>query len=79
MKRDDANAFSIASYHALLGEADEALQWLDRAFIERDAALVSVHVDVAFRTLRSDPRFEDFVKRIGLPWRSKAHTAEAQR
>ena len=72
LERDDANAFSIASYYALLGETDEALQWLDRAFIERDAALVSVHVDVAFRTLRSDPRFEDFVKRIGLPWRSQA-------
>jgi tetratricopeptide (TPR) repeat protein len=57
----------IASYHAMLGNKDLAFESLDRAFDERDASLVAVHVDNAFVSLRTDPRFENLVRRIGLP------------
>jgi tetratricopeptide (TPR) repeat protein len=58
--------YRIASYHALLGEREQALAWLNRAFEDRDPSLVAVHVDSAFESIRLDPRFNDLLRRIGL-------------
>ena len=59
--------YRIASYHAMLGNRDLAFKWLERAFEERDPSLVAVHVDNAFGSLRNDSRFQDLIRRIGLP------------
>jgi hypothetical protein len=40
--------------------------WLARADKERDGILVRIKVDSRFDSLRSDPRFIDLVKRMGL-------------
>jgi len=57
----------IASLCARLGERDRAFALLEKAYAERDADLVSPKVDPAWDNLRSDPRFQDLVRRVGLP------------
>jgi len=56
----------IATVYAALGEKDEAFRWLDRAFDEHSASMVSFTSHPEFRPLRSDPRFADLLRRIGI-------------
>jgi serine/threonine-protein kinase len=49
-----------------LGEKDRAFEWLDRAFDERDSVLVLLNAEPMFGPLRSDPRFVQLARRIGL-------------
>jgi adenylate cyclase len=59
-------ADSIAAVYATLGEKDEALRWLDRAFEEHSGSFYSYMFRPEFRALRSDPRFADLLRRIGI-------------
>ena len=56
----------IADTFAALGRKDEAFQWLDKACDERAAALVYLKVAQVYDPLRSDPRFQDLLKRLHL-------------
>lgn len=58
--------WSIASIHARLGEAPEAMTWLERAFDEHDSTLVWLKVHPRFDALRDEPRFRALVSRMGL-------------
>jgi TolB-like protein/Tfp pilus assembly protein PilF/tRNA A-37 threonylcarbamoyl transferase component Bud32 len=49
-----------------LGEKDQAFAWLDKACAERDSYLLDLKVDPIYDNLRSDPRFDEMVRRIGL-------------
>jgi len=60
-------AFMIATFYARLGRDDEALQWLEKGYEERDGRMTVLSVAFEFDRLRSDPRFKDLVRRIGLP------------
>lgn len=57
----------LASLHALLGDKDRAFQLLERMYAERDEAFTSIREEITFDSLRSDPRFADLLRRIGLP------------
>ena len=57
----------IAFIYAGLGEQDEAFAWLNKAYDGRDFILVFLKVDPTFDRLRSDPRFADLMRRVGLP------------
>jgi TolB-like protein len=57
----------IAADYALLGEKNKAFEWLENAFQEQDTALMYLKVDDRFDVLRSDPRFQDLLRRMGLP------------
>src|SRR6266516_3256665 len=59
-------ADSIAAVYATLGEKDEALRWLERAFEEHSGSFYSYMFRPEFRALRSDPRFADLLRRIGI-------------
>src|SRR5713101_4660511 len=59
-------ADSIAAVYATLGEKDEALRWLDRAFEEHSGGFYSYMFRPEFRPLRSDPRFADLLHRTGI-------------
>ena len=50
-----------------LGERDQALEWLERAYEERSEWLVWLKVDPKLDTLRMDPRFTSLVRRVGFP------------
>jgi len=56
----------FALVNAGLGERDQAIYWLERACDERDAHVPFLHVDPRLASLRTDPRFEALVKRVGL-------------
>jgi TolB-like protein/DNA-binding winged helix-turn-helix (wHTH) protein/Flp pilus assembly protein TadD len=57
----------VAEVYVSLGEKDEAFRWLERAHRERDAWLALLKVWPRFDPLRSDPRFEDLVRRMNFP------------
>jgi tetratricopeptide (TPR) repeat protein len=60
-------AYAIAMELAMIGETEEAMTWLERAYEERDPLLLVVKVDPRMDLLRSDPRFQDLLRRIGFP------------
>ncbi len=61
-----ATPYLMAHVYAALGETEPAFGCLDKAFEERHLQLVSLRVDPALDALRSDPRFADLVRRVGL-------------
>jgi eukaryotic-like serine/threonine-protein kinase len=66
-KRDYAPSFEIAIYYAELGEKDEAFAWLDTAYRERDELVECLKTDFRLDPLRSDPRFDELVRKVGIP------------
>jgi len=65
--RDEYVAPASLSYiTAGLGRADEAFEWLDRAYEERDATLNWVSIIPHLDPLRDDPRFAVLLERMGL-------------
>ncbi len=60
-------AYVIAILSALIGETEEGMTWLERAYEERDPLLVQAKIDPQIDPLRSDPRFQDLLRRIGFP------------
>ena len=59
--------FVVATYYARLGRKDEAFAWLQRGYEERDFRMRHVGVSFEFDSLRSDPRFAEFLRRLELP------------
>ena len=49
-----------------LGQKDEALAILEKAYAEHSNAVVALKVDPVYDPLRSDPRFQDLLRRLGL-------------
>lgn len=59
--------FGMIWAYAGLGDKDEAFAWLEKAYQERYDRMVWLNVDPLLEPLRSDPRFTDLVRRVGLP------------
>jgi hypothetical protein len=67
-ERRFASAYDFAILYAGLGEKDQAFEWLERAYEERSFSLVmSLKAEPRLDNLQSDPRFQDLVRRVGLP------------
>jgi tetratricopeptide (TPR) repeat protein len=60
-----SNASEIAMIYASLGDTDQAMNWLDKSFEDRFNP--GVLLRPGFDPLRSDPRFQSLVHRVGLP------------
>jgi tetratricopeptide (TPR) repeat protein len=60
-------AYYCAAIHALLGEKDEALEWLEKARQGRVFGLFYLKMSPEFKTLHGDVRFGDLLRRMGLP------------
>jgi len=56
----------VAADYALLGEKDKAFEWLEKAYQARAGGLLELNVDDQFEPLRSDPRFSQLLRRVGL-------------
>jgi eukaryotic-like serine/threonine-protein kinase len=65
--------FGLIWAYAGLGDNDLAFSYLERAYQERAGRMVWLNVDPTLEPLRSDPRFEDLVRRVGLPTRKSPH------
>ena len=59
--------FGIIWAYAGLGDKEQAFAWLEKAYEERRDRIVWLNVDPLLEPLRSDPRFQDLVRRVGLP------------
>jgi tetratricopeptide (TPR) repeat protein len=60
-------SYTVAVIYAGLGEKDEALAWLEKSYADRSWYMTSLKVDPKLDGLRSDPRFKDLIRRVGLP------------
>jgi tetratricopeptide (TPR) repeat protein len=58
--------FLIAALYSALGESETAFSWLEKAHASRQANLCSLKVEPVFDPLRSDPRFQEMLSRLGL-------------
>jgi eukaryotic-like serine/threonine-protein kinase len=59
--------FEIGTIHISLGEKDEAFRWLERAYDERSDCIPGLKFDPRLDPIRSDPRYQDLVRRVGFP------------
>ena len=59
--------YRIAVDYAQLGEKEKAFEWLNTAYQERDGSLINLLNDFQLDSLRSDPRFAELVRKVGLP------------
>ena len=59
--------WELARGYAALGEAEAALQWIDRGIEERSPTMLLLGIHQAFDCLRSDSRFVERLLQIGLP------------
>jgi hypothetical protein len=53
--------------YAALGENDEAMVWLEKAYQEREVQLVRAKVDPRFSPLQNDQRFQALLRRMNFP------------
>ncbi len=53
--------------YSALGEKGEAFEWLEKAYRERDPSLIYVRALPMLAPLRSDPRFQDLLRRMNFP------------
>ena len=58
--------YNIALIYNGLGEHDEALKWLERAYQQRDQRMVFLKVEPKWNNLRGDPRFQSLISRLHL-------------
>jgi tetratricopeptide (TPR) repeat protein len=61
------NAYLIAQVYAFRNQSDEAFEWLDRAYVQRDDDLIVTKVDPLLKSLLKDPRYAAFLKKLNLP------------
>ena len=67
MRRDGVGTYEIALIYAGLAEKDEAFAQLEKCYQARDKGLTYLKIDPPLEPLRSDPRFDDLVRRVGFP------------
>jgi TolB-like protein/DNA-binding winged helix-turn-helix (wHTH) protein/cytochrome c-type biogenesis protein CcmH/NrfG len=60
-------AYQIAQVYAFRNQSDEAFQWLERAYAQRDSGLIGTKVDPLLKSLHNDPRFSAFLKKLNVP------------
>lgn len=58
--------YNVAALYSQLGEKEKTFEWLHKAFEERPYGLMFLKIDPAFDDMRSDPRFVEIMKRVGL-------------
>ena len=63
----DRGAYFVAQTYAYRGDHDRALQWLERAYQQKDAALMEITGEPLFKNLSDDPRYKAFLRKMKLP------------
>jgi hypothetical protein len=66
-KRGYVSPLDIVEIYAQLGQRDEALAWLEKAYGERSIFMAQLNCDPRFNPLRSDARFQQLLRRMNLP------------
>jgi hypothetical protein len=66
-KRQYVDPALIALTYAMLGDKDKAFAQLDKALAQKSVFLTYIKVMPDYDSLRSDPRYAELLKRMGLP------------
>jgi tetratricopeptide (TPR) repeat protein len=61
------NPWGLAEIYTALGEKDKAFRWLEASFSSRAGYMPWIGIEIPFKPLRSDPRFQDLRRRMNLP------------
>jgi TolB-like protein len=64
---ENDSAFQIAELFAYRGDVDRAFEWLERAYVQRDAGLPSIKNDPFLKNIERDSRYPAFLRRMRLP------------
>tara|TARA_R110002049_G_scaffold65710_4_gene172269 strand:- start:3555 stop:3785 length:231 start_codon:yes stop_codon:yes gene_type:complete len=62
----ESAAYQIAGVYAQWGDADNAMSWLERAYVIRDPGLQNLTAIELFDPIEDDPRYQAFIRKIGL-------------
>jgi len=66
-KSDYVPSVLVAGACVRVGDKESAFQWLEEGFEERDDLMINLKVEPVFDSIRSDPRYENLVRRVGIP------------
>jgi tetratricopeptide (TPR) repeat protein len=67
LERRQLPPFVIATIYTQLDRKDEAIDWLEKGYEERDFRMTLIRVAWELDSLRSEPRFKELIRRMGLP------------
>jgi hypothetical protein len=70
LSRSDREAVAprcFAYLYGAMGERDRAFEWMEKAYEARDSGLFFMRVNPLYDPLRSDPRFHEMLRRLGIP------------
>jgi hypothetical protein len=59
-------AYQIAEVYAWRGQKEQAFQWLERAYAQRDGGMTEIKLDPLLRSLHTDPRFRAMLVKMKL-------------
>jgi adenylate cyclase len=65
-KRQYVSSTAFADIHLGLGEKEKALDWLEKSYLDQESACWYLKVDPIYDSVRSEPRFQAILKKIGL-------------
>jgi TolB-like protein/Tfp pilus assembly protein PilF len=66
-KQQYVSPYGVGRIYVALGQTEEAFLWLETAYEQRANWMVYLKVDPVFDDLRSDPRFQDLMRRMNFP------------
>jgi TolB-like protein/DNA-binding winged helix-turn-helix (wHTH) protein len=65
--REFVSAQDFAYIYTGLGDKDQAYVWFEKAYEERSDVILNLNADPDFESLRSDPRFQELLRRLNFP------------
>jgi TolB-like protein/DNA-binding winged helix-turn-helix (wHTH) protein/Tfp pilus assembly protein PilF len=65
-RRQPIDPILVAQMYLGMGNNDQAMVWLEKAYAQRSNSLTALKVDPLYDPLRADPRFENLLRRVGL-------------
>jgi tetratricopeptide (TPR) repeat protein len=66
-RHQNDGAYQIAEVYAYRGEPDKAFEWLERAYRQHDPGTQELKTGLLVKSLRQDPRYAEFLKKMRLP------------
>ncbi len=66
LRQGKISSFDMGRMYARLGDKDRAFEWLERAYADHSGEIVTLKADPVFDRLRTDQRFTDLLRRVGL-------------
>jgi len=65
-KKGEVKSAAVARLCAQLGDTEQAFAYLEKSYQKRELLMVNLLIEPQLDSLRSDPRFDEMLKRVGL-------------